>query len=40
MFTAAGFYQMMVWAQGKHRNYLREFKDYPKGRKAIIPFVL
>lgn len=40
IFTGAGFYQMAVWALGKHRNYKKEFKDYPKQRKAIIPFVL
>eukprot|EP00088_Acartia_fossae_P047431 TRINITY_DN5141_c0_g1_i1.p1 TRINITY_DN5141_c0_g1~~TRINITY_DN5141_c0_g1_i1.p1 ORF type:complete len:302 (-),score=51.11 TRINITY_DN5141_c0_g1_i1:7-912(-) len=38
-FTLAGLYQMSVWAIGKHRNYKKEFKDYPK-RKAIIPFLL
>ena len=40
LFTLAGFYQMAVWAMGKHRNYKREFKDYPRGRKPIIPFLL
>lgn len=40
MFTAAGFYQMAVWALGKHRNYKKEFEKYPKGRKAIVPFVI
>ncbi|GFQ93866.1 probable very-long-chain enoyl-CoA reductase art-1 [Trichonephila clavata] len=40
LFTLAGFYQMAVWAQGKHRNYKKEFSNYPKGRKAIIPFIL
>jgi len=40
LFTLAGFYQMAVWALGKHRNYKKEFQDYPKRRKAIIPFVL
>ncbi|XP_074640883.1 putative very-long-chain enoyl-CoA reductase art-1 [Tubulanus polymorphus] len=40
LFTAAGFYQMAVWALGKHRNYKKEFKNYPRGRKAIIPFIL
>ncbi|KAJ2947906.1 hypothetical protein O0L34_g9697 [Tuta absoluta] len=40
LFAAAGFYQMAMWAIGKHRNYKKEFPDYPKGRKAIIPFVL
>ncbi|CAH1153635.1 unnamed protein product [Phaedon cochleariae] len=40
LFTFAGFYQMAVWALGKHRNYKKEFPDYPKQRKAIIPFIL
>ncbi|KAG7310648.1 hypothetical protein JYU34_003448 [Plutella xylostella] len=40
IFAAAGFYQMAVWALGKHRNYKKEFPDYPKGRKAIIPGLL
>lgn len=40
LFALAGVYQMAVWALGKHRNYKKEFKDYPKGRKAIIPFIL
>ena len=38
-FTLAGFYQMAVWALGKHKNYKKEFKEYPR-RKAIIPFLL
>ena len=40
LFTLFGFYQMAVWAIGKHRNYRKEFKDYRKGRKAIVPFLL
>jgi very-long-chain enoyl-CoA reductase len=40
LFALAGVYQMAVWALGKHRNYKKEFKDYPKCRKAIIPFIL
>jgi len=40
LFTLAGFYQMAVWALGKHRNYKKEFSDYPKCRKSIIPFLL
>ncbi|XP_076028622.1 trans-2,3-enoyl-CoA reductase Sc2 [Oratosquilla oratoria] len=39
MFALCGFYQMFVWAQGKHRNYKKEFSNYPKGRKAILPFL-
>lgn len=40
IFALAGLYQMSVWALGKHRNYKKEFSDYPKNRKAIIPFIL
>ncbi|GBM90073.1 putative very-long-chain enoyl-CoA reductase art-1 [Araneus ventricosus] len=40
IFAMAGFYQMAVWALGKHRNYKKEFSKYPKGRKAILPFIL
>ena len=39
LFTLAGFYQMVVWAKGKHRRYKAEFDNYPR-RKAIIPFIL
>lgn len=40
LFTFAGLAQMTIWALGKHKNYKNEFKDYPRGRKAIIPFVI
>nr|CAG4647200.1 EOG090X097L [Megafenestra aurita]SVE92500.1 EOG090X097L [Megafenestra aurita] len=40
LFAFAGFYQMAVWACGKHYAYKKDFKDYPSFRKAIIPFVL
>ncbi|OWR44692.1 trans-2,3-enoyl-CoA reductase like protein [Danaus plexippus plexippus] len=40
LFALVGLYQMSVWAIGKHRNYKKEFPDYPKGRKAILPFIL
>lgn len=37
--VAAGI--MCVWALKKHRNYKKEFGEaYPRGRKAIIPFIL
>uniref|UniRef100_A0AAZ3SLY3 Steroid 5-alpha reductase C-terminal domain-containing protein n=1 Tax=Oncorhynchus tshawytscha TaxID=74940 RepID=A0AAZ3SLY3_ONCTS len=39
-FTAVGFIQMTVWAKGKHRSYLKEFRDYPPLRSPILPFVL
>lgn len=40
LFALAGMYQMSLWALGKHRNYKKEFPDYPKQRKAIVPFLL
>ena len=40
LFLLFSFYQMAVWALKKHKRYKEEFKDYPKGRKAIVPFVL
>lgn len=41
LFMLAGTYQMSMWALGKHKNYKKEFgSDYPRSRKAIIPFVL
>lgn len=40
IFALAGFAQMSLWALGKHRNYKKEFKNYPKNRKAILPFIL
>lgn len=40
VFTLLGFYQMSIWALERHRKYRKEFKDYPKSRKAMIPFFL
>lgn len=40
LFTFAGAYQMTLWALGKHKAYKKEFPQYPKSRKSIIPFVL
>jgi len=39
LFALAGAYQMTMWALGKHRNYRKEFSDYPR-RKAIFPFLI
>lgn len=39
LFTLAGFIQMKIWADGKHRAYKKEFPNYPKSRSPIIPFV-
>lgn len=40
LFALVGGGQMLQWAIGKHRNYKKEFKDYPINRKAMIPFLL
>ncbi|ORX89824.1 hypothetical protein K493DRAFT_357633 [Basidiobolus meristosporus CBS 931.73] len=40
LFVLVAYGQMYLWAIKKHKNYLKEFKDYPKNRKAIIPFVV
>uniref|UniRef100_A0A6I8RIZ8 Trans-2,3-enoyl-CoA reductase n=1 Tax=Xenopus tropicalis TaxID=8364 RepID=A0A6I8RIZ8_XENTR len=40
LFTLVGFIQMTIWAKGKHRSYLKEFRDYPPLRSPIVPFIL
>lgn len=40
LFASAGGFQMIIWALGKHRNYKKQFPNYPRGRKAIIPFLI
>jgi len=41
LFVLVGFLQMNAWAIKKHKIYKKEFGDqYPKNRKAIIPFLL
>ena len=46
VFTLVGAAQMTQWALQKHKRYRREFDGvdgrelYPKGRKAIMPFLL
>ncbi|XP_066509057.1 very-long-chain enoyl-CoA reductase-like [Hoplias malabaricus] len=40
LFTFIGFVQMSIWAHGKHKSYLKEFKDYPELRSAIVPLLL
>lgn len=39
LFAAVGFAQMAAWAAKKHRNYRKEFSDYPRKRKAMVPFL-
>lgn len=40
LFMVAGGGQMAIWALAKHRNYKKEFPNYPRGRKSIFPFIL
>ncbi|KAF8629949.1 hypothetical protein AX17_005515 [Amanita inopinata Kibby_2008] len=41
VFTLFSVVQMASWAIKKHKNYKKEFgKDYPRGRYAMIPFIL
>lgn len=40
LFMLGGGFQMIIWALGKHRNYRKDFPNYPRGRKSIIPFVI
>ncbi|PRP75951.1 CRE-ART-1 protein [Planoprotostelium fungivorum] len=40
LFTLVGAGQMFLWAKTKHLRYRKEFADYPKSRKILVPFVL
>lgn len=38
LFAAAGGVQMWLWAVKKHRQYVKEFPDYPQCRSPMFPF--
>lgn len=40
IFLGVSFFQMTDWALKKHKRYKQEFPNYPKERKAIVPFFL
>jgi len=40
IFATCGAIQMTIWAQQKHRRYRKEFKDYPRRRTSIFPFII
>jgi very-long-chain enoyl-CoA reductase len=40
VFTLCGFLIMRNWALKKHRDYHKKFPDYPKKRKAFIPYLI
>jgi very-long-chain enoyl-CoA reductase len=39
LFLAVAVGQMYIWAVKKHKGYRKEFSDYPRGRKAMFPFI-
>jgi very-long-chain enoyl-CoA reductase len=38
LFAATGGVQMWLWAVKKHKQYLKEFPEYPRGRSPMFPF--
>ncbi|KAJ1680345.1 3-oxo-5a-steroid 4- dehydrogenase [Spiromyces aspiralis] len=38
-FTVVGTAQMYVWAVKKHKQYLKDFPDYPKDRTPMFPLI-
>ncbi|KAJ2848580.1 3-oxo-5a-steroid 4- dehydrogenase [Coemansia brasiliensis] len=40
LFLVVATLQMYLWAVKKHKQYKCEFPDYPKSRKALLPFIL
>jgi hypothetical protein len=39
LFNIVATGQMYVWAVKKHKAYKKEFKDYPRNRTAMFPFI-
>ncbi|CCM04316.1 uncharacterized protein FIBRA_06487 [Fibroporia radiculosa] len=39
-FVAVSTYILAMWALKRHKAYRKEFKEYPRERKAIFPFIL
>ncbi|KAI9506747.1 3-oxo-5-alpha-steroid 4-dehydrogenase-domain-containing protein [Coemansia spiralis] len=39
LFLVVSTAQMYIWAIKKHKQYRREFPDYPKSRKAMFPLI-
>ncbi|RUP43067.1 hypothetical protein BC936DRAFT_137677 [Jimgerdemannia flammicorona] len=39
LFTVVATGQMYLWAIKKHKQYYKEFKNYPRSRKALFPFI-
>ncbi|KAI7868609.1 3-oxo-5-alpha-steroid 4-dehydrogenase-domain-containing protein [Spinellus fusiger] len=39
LFNIVATGQMYVWAIKKHKNYRKEFSDYPRNRKSMFPFI-
>ncbi len=39
LFVISSLLILMKWAKERHDNYKKIFPAYPKGRKALIPFI-
>ncbi|CAO0798464.1 unnamed protein product [Mucor circinelloides] len=39
LFNIVATGQMYIWAVKKHKNYKKEFKDYPRNRTSMFPFI-
>lgn len=39
LFSLLGAAQMVQWAVKKHERYRMEFKEYPRRRKILVPFI-
>jgi very-long-chain enoyl-CoA reductase len=39
LFLIVAVGQMYLWAVKKHKGYRKDFSDYPRGRKAMFPFI-
>ena len=40
LFLGVSGAQMFQWAQKKHQRYRKEFADYPRLRKALVPYLI
>ncbi|KAI8977534.1 3-oxo-5-alpha-steroid 4-dehydrogenase-domain-containing protein [Mycotypha africana] len=39
LFNIVATGQMYIWAVKKHKNYRKEFREYPRNRTAMFPFI-
>lgn len=39
LFNIVATGQMYIWAVKKHKSYKKDFKEYPRNRSAMFPFI-